>query len=225
MDKFSGDEVKWKELEAKAKEINERYVKCRTEMEISEKAANEANKAWKLMEKDGKELEKTVAELSDLEALKSALGQNGIRSVIVDIIAPRLEEKTNEILSKMSDFTVSINTQKTGSTGGTVEGLFVIVKDGLGREMDIANYSGGEKQKVMVSISEALAEMQRLDFRILDEAFTGLDSESVEKYSEALMSVKDRYNQLLCVSHIDVIKNLFADRLTATKEGGITTII
>ena len=106
-----------------------------------------------------------------------------------------------------------------------MEGLFINIYNEAGEEFDFNNYSGGEKLKITVAISEALAELQRISFRVLDELFVGLDDESTQSFAEIVDTLQSRFSQLICISHLPNIKDAFAERLTVVKQNGISTTI
>ena len=126
----------------------------------------------------------------------------------------------------MSDFRISLNTQKVKADGdGVTEGLFITIINDLGEELPYESYSGGEKLKITVAISEALASLQKCGFRILDEAVVGLDKDSTESFVSVLAKLQENFNQVLCISHIQEVKDMFTDNLNIIKDGGISKII
>lgn len=174
------------------------------------------------------DVEKTITNATEvvdkLLLLKEAFGSGGIRAIAIDQLIPRFEDKINEVLSQMSDFRIRLDTQKKSVKGeSTVEGLFIMIRNDQGQELEFNNYSGGEKLKITVAISEALASMQRAGFRILDELFVGLDESSTESFATVLGQIQGRFSQTLCISHLRQIKDLFDQRVVVTKINGIST--
>ena len=164
-------------------------------------------------------------ECGRLTMLKEALGANGIRAVAADHAIPQLENRINDVLSQLSDFRVRLDTQKDAlSEDKKKEGLFITIINGEGSEMDLECYSGGERSKIVMSISEALAEMQNASFRILDEEFMALDQESLGQFASILMSFKSKASQMVCISHIQTIKDMFSDKITVTKKDGVSQV-
>lgn len=158
-----------------------------------------------------------------LELLKEAFSPRGIKTIIIDFVLPRLEEKINEILHQLSDFTVRLDTQRDSVKGDkSVEGLFITIYNEQGESFDFNNYSGGEKLKITVAISEALSEIQAFSFRFLDELFIGLDEDSTEDFAKILGRLHGRFSQFFCISHLRNIKDLFPNKLTAVKTSGVT---
>jgi len=179
--------------------------------------------------KDIGELKETLGSLKNdgesLKLIKDAFSPNGIKAMVVDYVIPQLEDKINNILGKMSDFRVILETQKNGSKEETViEGLFITIIDPLGNQLDFSSYSGGERLKITVAISEALAEIQKIGFRVLDELFIGLDEESIEGFAKVMMDLQERFSQMICISHIRDIKDIFDEKITVVKNNGTSTI-
>jgi len=145
--------------------------------------------------------------------------------MLIDLIVPQLEEKMNLILSKLSDFTLRLETQRSSaSSEKVVEGLFINIINGQGQVMDLSNYSGGEKIKIYTAISEGLSEYQNIGFRLWDENIINFDSETINSFIEVFGNVNDRFNQVLCISHIQQVKDLFVERLMIKKQNGASAI-
>ena len=203
-------------------------------MEINDTTANltlalEASRKIERYKEDIDELskseEKIENEVDALETIKEALGPNGIRAIVIDLIIPQLEDKINNILSKLSEFRVKLDTQKSGVGDKVVlEGLFINIINDQGELFEFESYSGGERLKIIVAISEALSEVQKIGFRILDELFIGLDEESTEKFALVMTSLQEKFKQMICISHLRGIKDLFDEKVTVTKINGDSKI-
>jgi len=175
--------------------------------------------------KNGEENKAVIStSLQQLGLLKEAFGSKGIKSIVIDYLLPELEEKINGILSKMSDFRVLLDTQQERASGeGSKEGLFITIVNDQGEEMPLESYSGGEKLKIVVAITEALATLQKCGFRLFDEVFTSLDEGSLESFVSVLDTLLVKYPQVLCISHLAGIKAEFDDSVKITKGGGVST--
>jgi len=211
--------------EKRLKDISESLIKANEALTLARSAKERYDEGKAELDKHTKERHLLERRVACLELLRDALKPTGITAMVVDHVVPRLEERINEILGRMSDFSVRLDTQKEGTGKDTVlEGLFISVTNGQGKEFSYEGYSGGEKLKIRVAIAEALAEMQKARFRILDELFIGLDAESAEKFADIMATVGDRFSQLVCVSHLREIKDLFSERLTVVKIDGISKV-
>lgn len=160
-----------------------------------------------------------------LSLLKLALGSNGIRAMAVDYILPILEEKINTILSQLSDFKIRLDTQRDGSgKGTTIEGLFITIKNGEGEEFPYENYSGGQRLRIIVAISEALASLQKVGFRLIDELFVGLDEDMTLNFVQVLAQIQSSFDQVLCISHLPAVKDSFEKKLIVRNVHGVSRI-
>lgn len=192
---------------------------------VAQEAAQNVEKNQKEVEAITKELEAAKENKEALAAIKEAFGPNGIRAIVIDYVIPQLEDKVNNVLQKLSDFRVHLDTQKSGAGKDVVlEGLFITIINGEGEELDFANYSGGERIKVVTAISEALSEIQNIGFRVLDELFIGLDDESISGFANVMIELQERFSQMVCISHLQQIKDLFEDKIYISKVNGTSII-
>lgn len=152
--------------------------------------------------------------------VKDAFGSKGIETVVIDYLLPKLEDRINEILLKLSDFRVRLDTQKTASDGESViEGLWITICNPGGEEMDFNNYSGGEKVRINFAITEAFASLiqSRIGWRTVDEAVLALDENSLESFMVVVEDLLSTFPQVLFISHIQEVKDLLDKRVVITK--------
>lgn len=231
------------EEECKAETLNKwtmELARCHElEQEFTQKIA-EVLSMLKKIEQDLAEIESIDKRIIDIHgnklatidlhikrvaAVKEAFGSNGIKTMVIDYLIPRLEDRINKILSELSDFRIRLDTQrKTADGEGIVEGLFIILFNEMNEEIPFENLSGGEKMKVSVAISEALATLQKCNFRLFDEFATALDSNSLEGFMSSIIHLQKQYPQMLMISHIQEIKDLFEEQGKIIKKNGISTI-
>jgi len=192
----------------------------------------EAEKEKKITEEKIASIKKTeiseiTGKIEKVRLIKDAFSQKGIKTIVVDYVLSSLEEKINEILSQLSDFRIHLDTQKRGSDGESiVEGLFITVINEVNEEMPFESYSGGEKVRIVFSISEALASLgkSRIGFRLLDEAVLALDDNSLESFMVVVDSLLTKFDQVIFISHIQGIKDMFETKIEIKKVNGISEI-
>ena len=157
-----------------------------------------------------------------LEAIKAAFGSQGIKTVVIDYILPRLEERVNITLGKLSDFQIRLDTQRPKADGeGVVEGMFITIINDVGEELPYESYSGGEKLRITVAVQEALASLgKQIGFRFFDETIFALDSNTEEKFVRVLCGLIKDFPQVMLVSHLDSVKTLFDKKITVYKHNG-----
>jgi len=189
-------------------------------------------------EKELTVIEERLANIKDIEIaslqdkarkvglVKDAFGEKGLKTLVLDILIPRLEEKINEFLSQMSDFRIRLDTQRASADGeSTVEGLYIFVSNEVGEEMDLANYSGGEKLRISIAVTEGVASLSKsVGFRLMDEAIFGLSPEMVQDFSLVLGKLQMKYPQILAISHVPEVKDNFEKVITIKKSNGISYV-
>lgn len=165
------------------------------------------------------------AKIEKVKLIKDAFGNNGIRSIVIDYMLPRLEDSINDILSRLSSFQVRLDTQSEKATGdGVKEGLFITILNDLGEELPYESYSGGEKLKITVAISEALAGLQKVNFRVFDETVLALDEDSLSCFVAIVERLLVNTDQIIGISHVEDVKNIFPRKIRCVKNNGVTTI-
>ena len=187
----------------------------------------EASKVYttkiKEFKKDLIDIENKIEKVSLCKSAFNSKG--GIETLTLDYLIPKLEDNVNDILSKLSEFRIHFDTQRKGSDGESIiEGLFITIINEKNEEMAFENYSGGEKLKISVAISEALATLQKVGFRLFDETFIGLDENSTESFAEVLESLQKNFGQMLCISHLTQIKELFDKKINVIKNNNISHV-
>ncbi len=84
-------------------------------------------------------------------------------------------------------------------------------------------YSGGEEFRInfaiRIALSKVLAHRAGASLRmlILDEGFGVLDEQGREKLVEAINSIRDEFDKILVITHIQDLKEAFPLRLEVTK--------
>jgi DNA repair exonuclease SbcCD ATPase subunit len=213
-------------LNFKLMDLTAKYHEIKNKLEMANTADQDVKDLTQKRDELLAKSKKDIEEKECLEIAKDAFGSTGIKTVVIDYLIPRLEYRINEILSKMSDFKIRLETQKSKFDGeGMTEGLFINIYNEMGECFSLANYSGGQKLKIHVAISEALATMQKVGFRIFDEIFVGLDESSIEGFNEVMNSLQEKFSQMLCISHLRTIQDSFEERITIIKEGDTSKIM
>ena len=104
--------------------------------------------------------------------------------------------------------------------------MFITVINDRKEELPFNSYSGGEKVKITIAISEALASlMNQIGFRIMDENIVSLDKESTEGFVIVLEKLQQKFPQLLVISHLQEVKDIFEKKITVVKVNGTSKII
>lgn len=201
------------------------YMEALQELTLAEAAKAKLVEIAKNQKESGLKAASLKKELNGLLMLKDAFGTNGIKALVLDYAIPTLEDRINEILSQLSDFRIALSTQKSNVEGDAkIEGLFISVVNEFREEFEYDSYSGGQKIKIMFAIAEGLATFSTLSFRLLDEAVQALDDESGQQFAETIIALQNRFQQMIAISHVRVIKDIFESKINVIKLGGISRI-
>jgi len=223
---------KQNEIDEKLKNLNTKLQQITSDEHENSGRLMVAGEAVKNIKLNEDSLNKLKVELNcnkddveSLELIRGAFNQNGIRAIVIDSVIPQLEDRINNILGKLSEFTIKLETQKSGAGKDVVlEGLFIDIINPQGEQLDFSLFSGGEKIKISFAINEAMAEISKINFRVIDETILSLDNESTEQFLVAMEEIQQKVSQVICISHIEEIKEMFEDKLLITKVNGISQI-
>lgn len=217
-DMFKEISNKLLDIEKRHKELYDKKMDNHGNLMIAREALNSIGRNRNELVDMEKRYEKLLNDIDSITLVKEAFSSNGIKSIVIDMLIPKLEDTINSILEKLSDFTIKFETQKSGSGKDTVlEGLFIEVVSPDGNILSVENLSGGESVKVGAAIFESFASISNCGFRILDESILGLDDESIAGFSNVILQLQKTVSQLICISHIDLIQNLFEEKIEVVK--------
>ncbi|MBI4330690.1 MAG: SMC family ATPase [Chloroflexi bacterium] len=162
-------------------------------------------------------------------------GKKGIQAMLIETAIPEIEERANELLGRLTEnrLSLKIETQKSRKTSAAVEETLEIkIADELGTR-DYALFSGGEAFRINFALRLALSRLLArragapLPTLIVDEGFGTQDREGRERLVEAINSIKDDFEKIIVITHIDELKEAFPVRIEVTKgpDGSMFTIV
>ncbi|HEY3331178.1 MAG TPA: SMC family ATPase [Capsulimonadaceae bacterium] len=242
LDALRGVEDEIKELEGVAERLRvqrqtiaDRIAACQQERGRLDESIQRCEKAR--TDAAAFEADKTLHRRDEelYKQLTGAFGKQGVQALIIENAVPELQADTNLILEKLTDgdLTVQIDTQKLAKTKGaaTIETLEILISDHLGtRPLEL--YSGGESFRVSFALRIALSNLlarragARLQTLIIDEGFGTQDAKGREKLVDAINAIKDDFERIIVITHIDELKEAFPSRIDVykTPEGSQVTI-
>jgi DNA repair exonuclease SbcCD ATPase subunit len=214
--KLENDLLKLKKEESSIKIILQQYFDNKQKLTITESTQNTI-------------LEKIEADIAlytthqkqhrTYELYLSSIGRDGIPYKLIEKILPIVEEKTNNILSHMAHFFVSLNTD-----GKNINGTVVCRDSNWALELS----SGMEKFISGLAIRTALMEISNLprsNFMIIDEGFSVLSSENLSHLNKLLLELKNKFDFIIIVSHLDAVRDMIDDRIEITvNDGGYSSV-
>ena len=175
-------------------------------------------------EKKLKERRRVAEEKAIYDELRLAFGKKGLQAMIIESAIPEIEDEANRLLARMTDgrMDMRFETQRETLKGDTVETLAINISDELGtRSYEL--YSGGESFRVNFAIRIALSKLlarragARLQTLVIDEGFGTQDTQGRERLVEAINSIRDDFEKILVVTHIEELKDAFPVRIDVFK--------
>lgn len=193
----------------------------------------------KFLQQKLKEKAKLTQEKEIYDELSLAFGKRGIQAMIIESAIPEIEDEANSLLDKLTEgrMKVSFETQREtktkiqtseGKEKGIVETLDIIISDEMGQR-SYEMYSGGEAFRVNLAIRLALSKLlthrsgARLQFLVIDEGFGTQDSEGRTRLVEVLDAIKDDFEKILIITHLEELKEEFPIRIEVTKNSSGST--
>ena len=185
-----------------------------------------------LKDLEGKAAQKKVLE-AEIKAvateehlyIKLARAFKEIPVLIMENALPVVEDLGNELLGRLTGGRISIRfeTQKEAKTTGKVsDTLDIIVSDELG-ERPYEGWSGAERFDVDLSIRLAISKFlakragAKIETLIIDEGASCLDAQGREHFIEAINEIAQDFRLVLCITHIDELKEHFPQQLIVSK--------
>ena len=165
-------------------------------------------------------------ELGIFTELRDAFGKKGIQAMIIESAIPEVEVEANRLLQRMSEgrMNVRLETQREKvSGGGVIETLDIIVADELGAR-PYEMFSGGESFRANLALRIALSKLlarragAQLQTLIIDEGFGSQDARGLGLVVETINSIKDDFQLIVVISHIEELKDQFGARIDVLKE-------
>ena len=175
-----------------------------------------------LEERDG-----ITRHIADLKQLERAFGKDGIPALLIEQALPEIAETTNTLLSRLTNGQMAFNfvTQREYKDTGREdlkETLDMIISDSVG-ERDYEMFSGGEAFRVNFAIRLALSQVlarragARLQTLVIDEGFGSQDAQGRQRLVEAINLVRDDFEKIIVITHLDELKDAFPTRIEVEK--------
>ena len=161
------------------------------------------------------------------QELATAFGRQGVQTMLIETVVPRLEEEANLLLGRMTDnqMHVKLETQRErrSGRGEAIETLEINVSDDLGpRSYEM--YSGGEAFRVNLALRIALSKVlaQRMGAPLptlfIDEGFGTQDSAGRERILDVISAIQDEFDKIIVITHLDDLKDMFPVRIEVQKD-------
>ena len=162
----------------------------------------------------------------------SMFSNTGIRSVVLDLITPFLNERANKYSALLSgaDIEILFSTQTQNKDGSYADKFGVTVINNHGGEVYQAN-SGGEKKRIDLAISFAIQDLVmskddlQTNIALYDEIFESLDPIGCESVITLLQEKQKQIGSIFVITHNSALSTLFENTITIKKVNGVSHIV
>lgn len=230
------DFKRWIDVSGIVKEFNQNYIivekltklekelselrKLEKELQIEEKRASEAISSIEV------DLERTKDKIEELNQRKDSievdkLYLDSVKNLpfkLIEEICPKLEEKVNQILVSLVDFTLAFVVEGNDFNVHLKRGNFMI---------PLSNSSGFEKFISSLMIRVALIMISNLpkpNFLAIDEGWSNFDSENINNVGLIFEYLKTQFDFVLIISHIQPLRSHLNMFLDIKKKDGFSCI-
>mgnify|MGYP003774671061 CR=1 FL=1 len=167
-----------------------------------------------------------------LEDCVKIFSNAGVKSHVLDLITPFLNERANKYLGMLAgnDMEIKFSTQTPKKDGEMTEKFDVQLTNAVGGDSYKAN-SEGEKKRADLAIAQALQDLvvsraaSAFNIVLYDEVFDALDEIGAENTIAMLKEKQKDIGTILVITHNATLKNLFDKVITITKNPDGTSVL
>ena len=229
-------------INSESKEIKQKLESATNRIDIMKKNKNEIlteitrsenhlERIEKLLNKR-KEVQERIKiinrDLVIFKELAKAFGKNGLQALIIENAVPDIEIEANKILSRLTEGTMSLSLEMVRPTqkGRDKETLEIYIGDSSGTR-SYETFSGGEAFRInfalRVAISKFIANRSGAQLRtlVVDEGFGTQDKDGLDQFVQVINIIKDDFDKILAITHVEELKERFPVRIEVTKEPGV----
>lgn len=171
------------------------------------------------------QIESKITEIKETEKIHNAytyyvdaVSRDGLQYQIISKALPGIESEVNNILNQIVEFTISFQTD------GKNIMAYIVYED---KKWPLELASGLEKFVSSLAIRVALINVSNLprpNFIAIDEGFGCADSDHLSAMSNLFSFLKNNFDFVWIVSHLDVLKDMVDTRLEIVKDAGFSRI-
>ncbi|AHJ87523.1 putative recombination related exonuclease [Bacillus phage Bp8p-C] len=167
-----------------------------------------------------------------LENVVKTFSNSGVKSHVLDLKTPFLNERGNKYLSMLSGSDMELNfTTQTRNKNGELSDKFDVQVINTSGGDNYKSNSGGEKKRADLSIALALQDLvlsrseSTFNIAVYDEVFDALDSVGAENVVTLLKERLSSLGTIFVITHNEHLKPLFDQVITVVKDrDGISTL-
>jgi len=235
---------KAKESTPDTRSVENSLIACKEQEKVLERKVGAAQQKVAVLEQQKQRQEELENKRQDIslrvkqyKQLEAAFGKDGVPALLIEQALPNIENKANQILDKLSNGNMSIQfltlrEYKDTKREDMRETLEIQIRDQSGFR-DYELYSGGESFRINFAIRLALSHVlaqragARLQTLVVDEGFGSQDAVGRQRLIEAINMVKNDFEKILVITHVEQIKEAFSTQLLVEKtpQGSRVTLV
>ena len=185
------------------------------------------NNIIKQLKKSKRRQDNLIAKHKLYTLYNEIMGCNGIPYEILKSVLPEIESKVNQTLHNMTNFSIEFtynnNGKKTMKKGAV--GMNICYLNQIPYEAEIT--SGFEKFIIGVAIRMVLCDISKTakpNFFIIDEGWVSLDTENLSNLDNIMMFIKNQFDHVIIISHINELKSQADYIININKKRGLSHV-
>jgi DNA repair exonuclease SbcCD ATPase subunit len=238
------NKIKSKQLDLKSYESNVESIKKNREIDIEISLLNtkitvantERDTILRTIEKTKGDTETNKTKISEklalIETIKKEdeidkifklyteiVGKKGISKLVLRSVLPLINSELHRLLEDTTDFEVELSMNEKN------EVEFSLIRDGVSNYLKAG--SGFEKTAASLALRCVLTRVSNLpkpNFIVFDEVLGKVAAENYDNMKIVFDKIKDMYDTVFLISHIDTIKDWSENIITIKKENNISKI-
>lgn len=219
------------DIENEYNKMSDKYDDMKLELRLIEENQKDIDRLQNEMKKLKREMKIVNDKTSTWRILHNAFSKNGIPSYIIENYLPKLEDTTNEILSKLSNANTYVKfiVEKQTKSNTIKDTLDIVIYDGKG-EKNYNMFSGGERVRINIAIRLAISKLLTLNsnvllkFLLIDEV-EYLDQEGLEMFADIIDALRHEFKTIIVISHIAELKDRFDNIINVQKTNNLSKLV
>jgi DNA repair exonuclease SbcCD ATPase subunit len=216
-----------KEIQSKINILSDQKNQINLDLDLIANAVTNITAQIKLAENILKESKDAILKLEAMEIdfkaydlYLKATNRNGVPYQLIAESLPKIQNEVNSILEQLVDFQLAFETD------GKSINVYIIYDDDNFWPLEMT--SGMERFISSIAIRIALttfSNLPRPNFIAIDEGFGVLDSENMTSLYNLFQYMKNVFDFVIIISHIDSMRDLVDTQLNISKRNGLSNVV
>jgi DNA repair exonuclease SbcCD ATPase subunit len=176
-------------------------------------------------------LRRLDSRLPYLQFWEAAFGNKGLKSFILDSVAPFLTKRANLYSEILTGGNIEIEFQTVNTLkGGAQRDSFKVLAVNRNGAAEYGGASEGERDKIKLCAGLAMQDLVRsrsklkVNVAVFDEASKYVDQAGLERFIELLDSNLVKAETVFVIAHAPMFTGHFTNEITVVKEGGVSHV-